>query len=165
MEEDGQKLPPAGIFVVLIIVAFALFTIPNSSPLLRFIGFLALVGALGVSGYAFFLAKSEGTKDTVNWLTTIKESDKGYSRSRTPKKLKEWIKERRANGKCEYCGQSNYTLEAHHILPKSEDGADDPRNLIALCPNCHSRADRGEIPKSELMKIVENKKEEKPKWE
>jgi len=29
-------------------------------------------------------------------------------------------------------------LQVHHILPVSEDGTDDPDNLIALCQTCHS---------------------------
>jgi HNH endonuclease len=40
-------------------------------------------------------------------------------------------------------------VEVHHIIPWAQCLAHEYDNLIALCPNCHSRADRGEIdPKS-----------------
>lgn len=31
------------------------------------------------------------------------------------------------------------TAELHHHIPKSEGGEYKPQNLIALCPNCHSK--------------------------
>jgi hypothetical protein len=37
-------------------------------------------------------------------------------------------------------------LEAHHILWVKDGGGDEPENLLALCPNCHTRHTRGEIP-------------------
>lgn len=54
----------------------------------------------------------------------------------------------RANGKCEACGcpapfvdgQGNGFLEVHHILRLADDGIDAPRNVAAICPNCHRRA-------------------------
>lgn len=60
--------------------------------------------------------------------------------------LPEMVK-RRANGKCELCGETlDYTdssgrpyLEAHHIVPLADDGADELRNMTALCPNCHKK--------------------------
>jgi len=30
------------------------------------------------------------------------------------------------------------TLDIHHIVQVSEEGKDNPNNLLALCPNCHS---------------------------
>lgn len=54
----------------------------------------------------------------------------------------------RANGYCEGCGRiapfraadgTSY-LETHHVRRKTDGGADDPRWVIALCPNCHRRA-------------------------
>jgi hypothetical protein len=54
----------------------------------------------------------------------------------------------RANGFCEACGcpapfrlpRGSPYLEPHHIGQLSEDGADDPRVVLAVCPNCHRRA-------------------------
>lgn len=54
---------------------------------------------------------------------------------------------RRANGICELCGGvldykdsgGKPYLEAHHIVPLADDGADDLSNMAALCPNCHRK--------------------------
>ena len=40
--------------------------------------------------------------------------------------------------------------EIHHIEPWSKTKTHDFSNLIALCPNCHDRADRGDIDKKSL---------------
>jgi hypothetical protein len=41
-------------------------------------------------------------------------------------------------------------VEIHHIKPWGECESHEYENLIALCPNCHSRADKGEIDKKSL---------------
>lgn len=57
----------------------------------------------------------------------------------------------RAAGHCEWCrkrapfraiGGLPY-LEPHHVHRLSDGGPDDPRFVIALCPNCHRRAHFG----------------------
>jgi hypothetical protein len=40
--------------------------------------------------------------------------------------------------------------EVHHIKPVAEGGSDEFENLIALCPNCHGMADRGEIDRKAM---------------
>lgn len=42
------------------------------------------------------------------------------------------------------------TVEIHHIVPWETCLEHDYHNLIALCPNCHARADRGEIDRKSL---------------
>lgn len=57
----------------------------------------------------------------------------------------------RAKGRCEDCrapapfSRPNGTpyLEAHHIRRLTDGGPDDPRHMIALCPNCHRAAHYG----------------------
>lgn len=57
----------------------------------------------------------------------------------------------RSKGSCEGCGtaapftRANGTpyLEPHHIRRVSDGGPDDPRFVIALCPNCHRRVHFG----------------------
>lgn len=57
----------------------------------------------------------------------------------------------RAAGVCEHCGHDapfsrpNGTpyLEAHHIRRLTDGGPDDPRSMIAVCPNCHREAHSG----------------------
>jgi hypothetical protein len=41
-------------------------------------------------------------------------------------------------------------VEIHHIVPWTQCQAHEYDNLIALCPNCHGRADRGEIDRKSL---------------
>lgn len=36
------------------------------------------------------------------------------------------------------------TADAHHIIPLSENGEDNPENIICVCPNCHKRLHTGE---------------------
>jgi HNH endonuclease len=41
-------------------------------------------------------------------------------------------------------------VEIHHIVPWESCQSHDYQNLIALCPNCHLRADRGNIDRKSL---------------
>lgn len=41
-------------------------------------------------------------------------------------------------------------VDVHHIVPWAQCQAHEYDNLIALCPNCHRRADRGEIDRKSL---------------
>ena len=47
---------------------------------------------------------------------------------------------RRAKGKCEVCGRPG-RLDCHHIVKRSQRGADTPDNVAALCRRCHARTD------------------------
>jgi 5-methylcytosine-specific restriction enzyme A len=54
---------------------------------------------------------------------------------------------KRAKGVCEECNQLGFLksdgrpyLETHHVISLSEQGADKPHNVIALCANDHRRA-------------------------
>lgn len=42
--------------------------------------------------------------------------------------------------------RSILTIDIHHIIYVSEDGPDEPSNLLALCPNCHGLHHMGKIP-------------------
>ncbi len=41
-------------------------------------------------------------------------------------------------------------VDVHHIIPWAQCQSHEYDNLIALCPNCHRRADRGEIDRKAL---------------
>ena len=41
-------------------------------------------------------------------------------------------------------------IDVHHIVPWTICGEHKYENLIALCPNCHRRADRGDIDRKSL---------------
>jgi hypothetical protein len=58
---------------------------------------------------------------------------------------------RRANGRCEFCGQLGFIkpdggryLESHHVIALANDGEDRLTNVIGLCPNDHREAHFGE---------------------
>ena len=40
--------------------------------------------------------------------------------------------------RCQECG-SVFNLQAHHIIPFSEEGPDEPSNGITLCVSCHRK--------------------------
>ncbi len=53
----------------------------------------------------------------------------------------------RSNGVCEGCGdkapfntKTGPYLECHHVHRLADGGPDDPKNVVALCPNCHRRS-------------------------
>ncbi|MBM3605120.1 MAG: HNH endonuclease [Alphaproteobacteria bacterium] len=71
----------------------------------------------------------------------------------------------RADGRCEDCrapapfNRPNGTpyLEAHHIRRLTDGGPDDPRYMIALCPNCHRAAHFGaarEDAKARMLSFI-----------
>lgn len=82
-----------------------------------------------------------------------------WSRKWTEKR--EWIRER-DNYLCQVCkeeGRYNYNdLEVHHITSLEEDYdlRLDDENLITLCVIHHKAADRGEISKEYLYKLLES---------
>jgi len=59
----------------------------------------------------------------------------------------------KVGNKCEYC-RDLYTLDVHHILPRSEGGSNKQSNLIVLCSKCHRMAHGGGISKARLQGIA-----------
>lgn len=51
---------------------------------------------------------------------------------------------------CAVCG-SEAGVEVHHLEPFAKVKTHELKNLIALCPNCHHRADRGDIDRLALL--------------
>jgi hypothetical protein len=41
-------------------------------------------------------------------------------------------------------------VDVHHVIPWAQCKSHDYENLIALCPNCHRRADSGDIDRKSL---------------
>jgi len=71
-------------------------------------------------------------------------SKKGKNISVSANKLKELLAKLRV-GQCEKCEHKNYNiLQVHHIKPKSEGGSSLNKNLMLLCPNCHTTIHLGE---------------------
>jgi len=60
------------------------------------------------------------------------------------KQLLEWEKTKynvvqRDGYRCTRCGANNIQLYVHHIIPLSEGGTNDPKNLTTLCENCYEK--------------------------
>jgi len=51
----------------------------------------------------------------------------------------------RDNYVCQCCKTKNGTLNAHHIMYRSNGGADTLDNLITLCESCHKKLHNGEL--------------------
>src|SRR4051794_638315 len=50
-----------------------------------------------------------------------------------------------------------HPVELAHIVPRNPDGSNDVfDNLIALCPTCHTRYDRGEIDRLAMKQYKAN---------
>ncbi len=63
----------------------------------------------------------------------------------------------RKKQKCEKCCRVVWGCHPHHILGRGMGGArriDHPKNLVALCCQCHQAAHFGKISKAELLAIV-----------
>ena len=70
--------------------------------------------------------------------------------------------EKRAKGKCEYCGCEGFILpngqryvEAHHIIALAKSGSDTIQNVIALCANHHREAHYGENAETLEEKLIQ----------
>lgn len=77
---------------------------------------------------------------------------------------------KRDEEECQACGckikkkKKGYYVEVAHIKALSEGGPDDPRNMVALCPNCHKKLDVGrEDLREEVLKNLKSKLERKDK--
>ncbi len=73
-----------------------------------------------------------------------------------------------ADGVCQGCGSDapfldkdgEPYLEVHHLYRRADGGADDPENVLAICPNCHRRVhygQNGQAYNAELREIAEER--------
>jgi 5-methylcytosine-specific restriction protein A len=85
-----------------------------------------------------------GEHRPIRGYLATKEFRKGSAQIRAYAKL-------RAGGMCENCNKAapfkdksgEPFLEVHHINRLADDGPDSPRNVAAICPNCHREAHLG----------------------
>jgi len=167
--EDGEMpdLPPGGFLLVGLIaggLAIQQGGFDPSSPVtLLGIGLLGL-GVI-VLGLTYRVYASEGRSAAIEYLISVEEENADEtSETETetetektppaPKRMKENIYFERADQECEWCGDRTDSPEVHHIEKRSEGGPNEYDNLIALCPTCHSRADKGGISKTKLRAKV-----------
>lgn len=67
---------------------------------------------------------------------------------------------------CQICekptfeGKDGYLYtESHHIVPRGKGGADDPKNILIVCPTCHKKFDKGnEKTLIEVYRTLKKKK-------
>ena len=101
---------------------------------------------------------------SISEIEKVKTVNVKYKRN---PQVRQWAKER-AKGICEGCNnQAPFStkngdpyLEVHHIQGLADDGPDSPRNVAAICPNCHSRAEYSSDSKDFnflLKNIIEEK--------
>lgn len=57
---------------------------------------------------------------------------------------------KRAGVKCAICNWDKTTLDIHHIHGRKIEDANNHKNLVCLCPNCHRLAHENKISKKEL---------------
>jgi predicted restriction endonuclease len=74
-------------------------------------------------------------------------SNKGTSRSK---------RKQTSPDHCEICGYDKL-VQRHRIVPGREKGRYELGNVISLCPNHHSEADRGLLRRDELHTIVQDR--------
>ena len=61
-----------------------------------------------------------------------------------------------AGDRCAIHTCRQFPVEVAHIRPWSETQDHSPVNLIALCPNCHTRYDSGSIPRDRIQVYKDN---------
>jgi 5-methylcytosine-specific restriction protein A len=100
--------------------------------------------------------QKKGNENAADDLSDIPEGNPFPDRAKT---ISEYIERdarvrkyvlKRANGKCEYCGERGFPtangglyVETHHIISLCDSGRDTVDNVIALCPQHHRRAHYG----------------------
>ena len=81
---------------------------------------------------------------------------KEENRSRyIPTKLKRRILVE-AGHRCSIPACRSLNVDIHHIIPWGKSKKHEYKNLIALCPNCHRRAEKGEIDRKSLYMYKDN---------
>lgn len=77
------------------------------------------------------------------------------SRSKIPADLKRQVLVE-AGHRCAIPTCRSLDVDLHHIIPWAECQTHSYENLIALCPNCHRRAHKGEIDRKSLRMYKNN---------
>lgn len=165
-EEDNNLIPLMVLVVCVVIGGYAVTEASTfaDAPYVLVALLLVSVGGVGYVAWGFNdVRRKSGMHAAVGWLV----SDLGDSSTSsggpdvdktppTPEKLKNTIRVERAHGRCEFCDEESDFLEVHHIKPRADGGPNTRMNLIALCPTCHKKADRGVHSRSKLKHVVRN---------
>lgn len=98
---------------------------------------VATLGAQEVPQWFEDMSPSTGPPSKVEEIRMVFKRNQ-----RLIKRLKEHY-----DGRCQICGETNmfkiggdrYYSEGHHKIPLGEDGYDDLRNVVIVCPLCHKK--------------------------
>ena len=52
---------------------------------------------------------------------------------------------------CQICGDDAHEVQVHHIVWKSHNGSDHPRNLMVVCEHCHRQIHANQLPLNMLL--------------
>lgn len=164
--DDGNdlegSLPPGGLAIVLVFAGGLFLSQTGFSPGEPIFLLGAGMGVIGLAilAWAGFIYRTQGPSEALDFLvTTDDEENAGGSTEGgetektppTPETLKNELIFGRADQYCEWCTDGPLdNPEVHHIQPRSEGGANEPENLIVLCPTCHRKADNGGISRTKL---------------
>ena len=70
-----------------------------------------------------------------------------------PDSLK-WLLFAEADYQCAWCGcRKGLNPTIHHIRPREHEGPTEYDNLVALCPDCHELATKGDIAQKDVRRI------------
>ncbi len=64
--------------------------------------------------------------------------------------------------RCESCEAEH--PEIHHVIPRSDNGDDSPRNLVALCHACHVVAHRTLADRKNMFWLLMSVNPERGRW-
>jgi len=161
-DQDEPGWPPwATILVVAILLgAFIWQAVP------RHVIYIAIgVAVVIIGGVSYLVIRRKGFQAFIGLLSKtferLKASNKQEKAQRQvdrceltqneKDRLKEAVGLECENSDC----HKAYGLEVHHIIPRTEEGCTNRlRNLIVLCPDCHSRADHKYISRSLLRRWI-----------
>jgi 5-methylcytosine-specific restriction endonuclease McrA len=59
-------------------------------------------------------------------------------------KAQKAVKQRDGNV-CEICGKVSEIANGHHVIPYSDGGSADLKNMMTLCPECHRAYHSGKL--------------------
>lgn len=156
---DDIEAPPGVIAIALLLVGGLVIAREGFAPesTVFKVGIAFTLGGVLILGWAGVVYRQNGLSETIEFLWTAEDAGSSSTTSNgtektppAPQRLREELMFDRAGHHCEWCENRYDRLQIHHIEPRSEGGPNTKRNLIALCPTCHDKADHGGISKTQL---------------
>src|SRR3989344_2858505 len=134
------------VLIAIAVVSLIVTIILKSPRYTRFRGFLKFIFSIVLLPYKIYKLlkrKSENNSEETAQFPPLTQQQKNFLLDKT-------------KNECEYCGD-HYTLDVHHITPRSKGGSNQNNNLIVLCVKCHRMAHGGGISRTRLQSIAANR--------